>query len=172
MLETGLLEKDLNVSLVSLAMMEHKVLLQICDTQTMEVDQEQTSLATSKKTFKRQVNKTDRYQVNTGFKASLKRIVINAVQKKESRKDSEKIFERVLAERKFLIDAAVVKTMKTRKTMLYRDLVNEVLSFVRFPLEIAQLNLRLQYLIRDLYIEQDNPEASAFQPQTVYKYLA
>ena len=52
-----------------------------------------------------------------------------------------------------MIDAAVVKTMKTRRTMLYRDLVSEVLSFVRFPLEIAQLNVRLQYLIRDMYIE-------------------
>jgi hypothetical protein len=55
----------------------------------------------------------------------------------------------VLAERKFLIDAAVVKTMKTRRSMLYRDLVAEVLSFVRFPLETAQLNARLQCLVRD-----------------------
>jgi hypothetical protein len=44
----------------------------------------------------------------------MKRITINAVQKKESRKDSEKIFERVLLERKFAVDSAIVKVMKTK----------------------------------------------------------
>lgn len=111
------------------------------------------SLSTSKKTFKRQVNATDVYLLNTNFKSPMKRITINAVQKKETRDDSEKIFTRVLAERKFLIDAALVKTMKTRRTLNHRDLVQEVMSLVRFPLEVTALNARLEHLIRDQYIE-------------------
>lgn len=79
----------------------------------------------------------------------MKRITINSVQKKETRQDSEKIFERVLAERKFLIDAALVKTMKTRNTLNHRDMVQEVMSLVRFPLEVSALNTRLEHLIRD-----------------------
>jgi hypothetical protein len=81
------------------------------------------SLSSSKKTFKRAISKTDSFEVNANFRAALKRITINAVQKKETRQESDKIFERVLAERKFLIDAALVKTMKTRRTLAHRDLV-------------------------------------------------
>lgn len=102
----------------------------------------------------------------------MKRIQINSVQKKESRADSEKIFERVLNERKFVIDAAVVKIMKTKKTLNHRDLVQEVMSLVRFPLEVSLLNTRLGFLIRDHYLEQNDKEAPAFQPSTVYNYLA
>lgn len=110
------------------------------------------SLSTSKKTFKRQISATDSFEVNTKFRAALKRITINSVQKKETRQESDKIFERVLAERKFLIDAALVKTMKTRNVLCHRDLVQEVISLVRFPLEVSQLNTRLEHLVRDQYI--------------------
>jgi len=45
-----------------------------------------------------------------------------------------------------MIDAAVVKTMKTRKLIAYRELVREVISLVRFPLDISDLNKRIEHL--------------------------
>ena len=154
------------MNLISLAMMEHKIILQRQAEQNdlepelrkvhsaieqpsepSPVPELQKSLSTSKKTFKRQIAATDTFELNTGFRAALKRITINAVQKKETRQESDKIFERVLAERKFLIDAALVKTMKTRQQLNHRDLVREVMGLVRFPLEVTQLNNRLEQLI-------------------------
>jgi hypothetical protein len=44
-----------------------------------------------------------------------------------------------LADRKFFIDAAVVKTMKARKEIKHVDLTQEVIRLVRFPLVIEQL---------------------------------
>ena len=47
-----------------------------------------------------------------------KRIQVNTtLVKKENRQDSDAIHDKVLAERKDFIDAAVVKTMKGKKTL-------------------------------------------------------
>lgn len=84
-------------------MMEHKILQQIT-AQESELDQSislnksismtpmtenqevynnlpeiKKSLSTSKQVFKRQINTTDTYKVNSGFKSALKRITINSV---------------------------------------------------------------------------------------------
>ena len=77
----------------------------------------------------------------------MKRITINSIQKKESKKDSEIVFKRVLADRKFMIDAAIVKTLKSKKSLKHTDLVQEVIGLVRFPLEIEALNVRIESLI-------------------------
>jgi hypothetical protein len=42
-------------------------------------------------------------------------------------------------ERKFIIEAAIVRTMKSRQTLQHNDLVSEVVRLVRFPLDIAVL---------------------------------
>ena len=78
--------------------------------------------------------------MNVNFRSGLKRIAINAIQKKESRKESDKIFDLVVRDRKFLIDAAIVKLLKAKRSLSYRDLVREVIGLVRFPLEVSQLN--------------------------------
>lgn len=75
--------------------------------------------------------------MNVNFRSGLKRIAINAIQKKESRKESEKIFDLVVRDRKFLIDAAIVKLLKAKRSLSYRDLVREVIGLVRFPLEVS-----------------------------------
>jgi len=75
--------------------------------------------------------------VNVNFRSGLKRIAINAIQNKESRKESEIIFDLVVWVRKFLIDAAIVKLLKAKRSLSYRDLVREVIGLVRFPLEVS-----------------------------------
>ena len=85
--------------------------------------------------------------MNVKFRSQMKRITINSIQKKESKKDSEIVHRRVLADRKFMIDAAVVKTLKTKKSIKHNDLIQEVIGLVRFPLEISALNQRIESLI-------------------------
>ena len=77
----------------------------------------------------------------------MKRITINSIQKKESKKDSEIVHKRVLADRKFLIDAAVVKTLKSKKSIQHTALVTEVIGLVKFPLEMDALQSRIDSLI-------------------------
>ena len=80
-------------------------------------------MAGSKKTIKKTITKDDIFSVNEKFRSPMKRITINSIQKKESKKDSEAVHQRVLADRKFLIDAAIVKTLKGKKTIRHTELV-------------------------------------------------
>lgn len=102
----------------------------------------------------------------------MKRITINSIQKKESKKDSESVQQRVLADRKFFIDAAVVKTLKTKKSLKHTDLVTEVMSLVRFPLEMPALSIRIEWLIDQNYMRRDDPNQKESKPSTLYHYIA
>jgi hypothetical protein len=45
-----------------------------------------------------------------------------------------------LNDRKLYIDAAVVKTMKAKKTLKNNELIAEVIKYLRFPCEIEHIN--------------------------------
>ena len=90
-------------------------------------DKKKSQLSKVKKSIKKTITKDDIFQVNLKFRSQMKRITINSIQKKESKKDSESVHQRVLADRKFFIDAAVVKTLKTKKSIRHNELVQEVI---------------------------------------------
>ena len=90
-------------------------------------DKKKSQLSKVKKSIKKTITKDDIFQVNLKFRSQMKRITINSIQKKESKKDSESVHQRVLADRKFFIDAAVVKTLKTKKSLRHNELVQEVI---------------------------------------------
>ena len=72
-------------------------------------------MMSKKMSIKKEIKKTDKYRVNKNFRSKFKRIQVNAMQKKEGRKESDQIHNKVLQDRKHYIDAAIVKTMKTRQ---------------------------------------------------------
>ena len=136
------------------------------------VSKSKTQLAKAKASIKKTITKQDTFCVNDKYRSNLKRITINSIQKKESKKDSETVHQRVLADRKFFIDAAVVKTMKTKKSLIHRELVAEVIQLVGFPLEVQALNARIEWLISQSYMRRDDPEEKESKPSTVYHYIA
>jgi cullin-4 len=69
-------------------------------------------------------------------------------------------------DRKYLIDAAVVRTMKARRTVSHTDLVTEVVRLVRFPLDIPVLKQRIEQLMESEYMKRDEKEFS------LYHYIA
>ena len=73
-----------------------------------------TAMMKKTKSVRKDIKPTDKYTVNKNFRSKFKRIQVNALQKKESRKESDAIHSKVLQDRKHYIDAAIVKTMKTR----------------------------------------------------------
>lgn len=63
--------------------------------------------------------------------------------------------DKVLQDRKIYIDAAVVKTMKARKTLKHNDLLSEVFKMTRFPVENETIAARIKNLISMDYMESD-----------------
>ena len=107
------------------------------------------------KSFKKAISTSDTFKVNHDFKSKMRRIQINAIQKKETRQDSDNIHDKVLQDRKYQVDAAIVKTMKARKSLRHNDLLTEVLRLTRFPCEIEYITTRIKHLIAGEYMEVD-----------------
>lgn len=115
-------------------------------------------MSKAKTTIKKTITKQDTFKVNDKFRSQMKRITINSIQKKESKKDSESVHQRVLADRKFFIDAAVVKTLKAKRSIRHNELVTDAIALLRFPLEMTALHQRIEWLISQDYMRRDDPE--------------
>ena len=113
-------------------------------------------------TIRRTIAPSDMFEVNVSFAAKLKRIAINTLQKKESKKETEDVHEKVLSDRKYLIDAAIVRTMKAKQKLSQNDLIAEVVKLVRFPLEISVLKQRIESLIEGDYMKRDDNDRVLF----------
>ena len=60
------------------------------------------------------------------------------------------------------IDAAIVRVMKTRKSLSHKLLVSELLTQLKFPMKQSDLKKRIESLIDREYLERDrgNPSVS------------
>eukprot|EP00168_Porphyra_purpurea_P010555 TRINITY_DN2622_c0_g1_i4.p1 TRINITY_DN2622_c0_g1~~TRINITY_DN2622_c0_g1_i4.p1 ORF type:complete len:666 (-),score=312.85 TRINITY_DN2622_c0_g1_i4:174-2171(-) len=143
---TGLVDTDLHRTLLSLACGKVRVL--------------------HKRPKGSTVGKDDRFVWNKGFTHPQVRIKINAIQVKESAAEDMQTTERVFMERHFEIDAAIVRILKTRRTLTHANLIAELFSQLRFPFKVGDLKKRIESLIEREYLERD-----ANAPQT-YHYLA
>lgn len=61
------------------------------------------------------------------------------------------------------IDAAIVRVMKTRKSLSHKLLVSELLTQLKFPMKQSDLKKRIESLIDREYLERDrgNPSVSS-----------
>lgn len=64
------------------------------------------------------------------------------------------------------IDAAIVRIMKTRKSLSHKLLVQELLIQLKFPIRAQDLKKRIESLIDREYLERDeqNPQVSFLMP--------
>jgi len=143
---TGMEDKELKVTLQSLACGKQRVL--------------------RKEPKGRDVAETDEFFYDASFKHPLFRIKINSIQMRETEGETEQTTERVIQDRQYQIDAAIVRTMKARKTLTHSLLVSELFQQLRFPLKPPDIKKRIESLIDREYLERD-PGASS-----VYRYLA
>lgn len=75
--------------------------------------------------------------------------------------------EKVKEDRSFMIDAALVRTMKARKRMAHSSLVSEVMAqLTQFKPESAIVKRRIASLIEREYLERSSED------HNVYNYLA
>ena len=76
----------------------------------------------------REVNHTDTFTVNLTFTDAKFRIKINQIQLKETKEENAETHERVYQDRQYETQAAIVRIMKSRKTMGHQQLVAEVIE--------------------------------------------
>jgi cullin 3 len=75
----------------------------------------------------KEIQPNDRFSVNDSFTSKLYRVKINPVTAKtENDPERQETRNKVDDDRKHEIDAAIVRIMKTRKTMSHAQLVTEV----------------------------------------------
>ena len=72
----------------------------------------------------------------------------------------------VLQDRQYQIDAAIVRIMKTRKTLSHQLLISELMTQLKFPKQLADLKKRIESLIEREYLERDKADSKQ------YNYLA
>ncbi|KAG2184596.1 hypothetical protein INT43_000505 [Umbelopsis isabellina] len=114
----------------------------------------------------REVNPTDSFSYNEAFTASLYRLKINTIQLKETVEENTSTRERVFQDRQYQVDAAIVRIMKTRKTLSHNMLINELFEQLRFPVKATDIKKRIESLIDREYMERESEDSSS------YRYLA
>ena len=144
--ESGLEEKQLKHTLQSLACGKTRIL--------------------NKEPKSRDVNDDDVFEVNSALNERHFRIKINSIQVKEQAEENKQTLEKIFAGREHQCDAAIVRIMKTRKTLSHALLVSELLAQLKFPTKPSDLKKRIESLIEREYIERDRDD-----PQK-YNYLA
>lgn len=69
-------------------------------------------------------------------------------------------------DRQYQIDAAIVRVMKTRKTLAHNLLISELFSQLRFPAKAVDLKKRIESLIDREYMARDKEDSH------LYHYIA
>ncbi|MCJ1401029.1 hypothetical protein MMC11_004241 [Xylographa trunciseda] len=112
------------------------------------------------------INETDSFCVNLKFEDPKYRIKINQVQLKETKEENKETHERVAADRHYETQAAIVRIMKSRKSIKHAELVAEVIKATksRGVLDPADIKKNIERLIEKDYMERNDGN--------VYKYLA
>lgn len=77
------------------------------------------------------MKQTDVFAFNTHFSDPKMRIKINQIQLKETKEENKQTHERIAADRHFETQAAIVRIMKSRKTIKHAELVAEVIKATR-----------------------------------------
>mmetsp|Transcript_28636 Transcript_28636/g.50915 ORF Transcript_28636/g.50915 Transcript_28636/m.50915 type:complete len:736 (-) Transcript_28636:3689-5896(-) len=109
---------------------------------------------------------SDVFSVNNDFKHRLTRFTINSLHVKEAKEEDDVTREKVITERQYLIDAVIVRIMKTRKRLNHQELLSETFSQLKFPLKNTDVKKRIENLIVRDYLKRDEEDSS------LYHYLA
>jgi cullin 3 len=109
-----------------------------------------------------------KFVVNNDFTSKLIKVKIAGVVLKEAKQQLEETQKTLDEERKYSMDATIVRVMKSRKTMEHRDLVLECTKQLqsRFMPSPDGLKKRIESLIEREYLERSKDSRSK------YNYLA
>ncbi|KAH9926075.1 Cullin family-domain-containing protein [Amylocystis lapponica] len=149
------------------------VLLQYNNNDTLSLDELVSATATSKDILKQVLavlvkakilinEEAEQYDLNPSFKSKKIRINLNTPIKAEQKAETTDVLKIVDEDRKYVIQATIVRIMKARKTMKNQQLIQEVISQItqRFTPKIADINkvhflyAAIDHLLEKEYIER------------------
>ena len=119
-----------------------------------------------KSTKTKEIEEDDVFQFRSDFTDKRVKIKINTIQVRETVEENNETWERLLQDRLYQIDAAIVRIMKMRKTLSHSQLVSELFNQLKFPIQPAQIKQRIESLIDREYLERDENKSQ------FYNYLA
>lgn len=107
----------------------------------------------------RDINPTDTFTFNKAFTDPKYRVKINQIQLKETKEENKATHERIAQDRRFETQAAIVRIMKSRKTMGHAELVAEVINLTkkRGSVEPAAIKKEIERYVVALFFEWWNP---------------
>ncbi|KAI0755249.1 Cullin-domain-containing protein [Daedaleopsis nitida] len=143
------------------------VLLQYNNNDTLSLDELSTATAISKDILKQVLaapvkakilinDEADQYDLNPNFKSKKIRINLNMPIKAEQKAESTDVLKTVDEDRKYVIQATIVRIMKARKTMKNQALIQEVIQQIsqRFTPKIPDIKKAIDHLLEKEYIER------------------
>ncbi|QLI71813.1 Cullin-4A [Metarhizium brunneum] len=106
----------------------------------------------------REVKPTDTFTFNQAFSDLKYRVKINQIQLKETKEENKATHERIAQDRRFETQAAIVRIMKSRKSMGHAELVAEVINLTkkRGSVEPASIKKEIESLIEKDYLERED----------------
>jgi len=111
----------------------------------------------------------DVYTMNSNFKNNLFKIKVPVTVIKETKQqEREQIEERVDEDRRHMVEATLVKVMKTRRKIDHNLLVAEATKILssKFVPDPVMIKKRIESLIEREYLERDAED------RRIYKYIA
>jgi len=106
----------------------------------------------------RDINPTDTFTLNDSFTHPKYRVKINQVQLKETAQENKETHIRVAEDRNFECQAAIVRILKSRKTIGHQELVAEVIkaTMSRGVLGVGDIKRNIDRLIEKDYMERED----------------
>jgi len=101
-------------------------------------------------------DEADQYDLNPNFKSKKIRVNLNLPIKAEVKAESADVLKAVDEDRKYVIQATIVRIMKARKTMKNQALIQEVISQItqRFAPKIPDIKKAIETLLEKEYMER------------------
>jgi len=109
-------------------------------------------------------DETDQYDLNPNFKSKKIRVNLNLPIKAEVKAESADVLKAVDEDRKYVIQATIVRIMKARKTMKNQALIQEVISQIsqRFAPKIPDIKKAIETLLEKEYMERVDGSKDTF----------